>query len=428
MKRKRVCLVSLYSYPLFNPSCEGSFGGSEVRASIIARGLARHPDFEVSLVVFDHGQPEKERIDNVTLYAWRGLKDPGLESHPRGSSQRLGALLKRLFRAVAWRLEWIHAHRLVYWPSAYWRRWLRRILGSLIVSPPYQKIEADLYLIPGNNEMTAEVAFFGAGSHRRSILLAGSDMDYDPAYRLDLDGRNVYGTPHHLMAYAIGAVDAHIVQSEQQAEMLAANYGRQSYVVRNPIDLTTRIDKGVSAMRDVLWVGKSDQVKRPELLLEMARRLPNLLFTMIMTSADRSIHDSILEKARGLDNVTIVEYVPFAEVERYFVRHRLLVNTSTIEGFPNTFLQSMKYGHPVVTLQVDPESIIARHGCGVCASGDLGGLVDLTAELLCQADRYDELAGNCQRYVQDFHDRELIVAQYAEIIGAVIGDQAHGRD
>ncbi|MFM8395820.1 MAG: glycosyltransferase family 4 protein, partial [Acidobacteriota bacterium] len=264
------------------------------------------------------------------------------------------------------------------------------------------------------------IAFFCAGAHRKSILLAGSDMDFDQAYRLNPAGRNVYGTPHHLMAYAIGAVDAHIVQSRQQAELLAANYGRRSLVVRNPIDLDKRCSPDPGGMRDLLWVGKSDPVKRPELLLEMARQMPEVSFTMILTTSNRSIHDAILAAARELSNVEIVEYVPFAEVESYFASHRALVNTSTIEGFPNTFLQSMKYGHPVATLQVDPESIIARHGCGVSGAGDLGTLIELTGELLRHPPRYEELAQNCQRYVREFHDLERIVAQYADIIESVI--------
>lgn len=423
MKKKRICLVSLYSYPLFNPSCGGSFGGSEVRASIIARGLARRPDYEVSLVVFDHGQPDGERIDNVAIHAWRGLKDPALSGRPAPRGSGVVSFLRRLRRAIAWRLEWGLAHRLVYWPMARIARWLREATGSLIDPPPYQKIEADLYLIPGNNEMTARVAFFCAGARRQSILLAGSDMDYDPAYRRDPDGRNVYGTPHHLMSYAIGAVDAHIVQSRQQAERLAANYGLRSFVVRNPLDLDRRVSAVPATMRDLLWVGKSDPVKRPELLLEMARQMPEFSLTMILTLSNRSIHDSILAAARELRNVEIVEYVPFAEVERFFASHRLLVNTSTIEGFPNTFLQSMKYGHPLATLQVDPESIIEQHGCGVSGAGSLTRLVELTSEVLRQPARYDELAQNCQRYVREFHDLELIVAQYAEIIESVMASR-----
>jgi hypothetical protein len=83
----------------------------------------------------------------------------------------------------------------------------------------------------------------------------------------------------------------------------------------------------------------------------------------------------------------------------------------------------MKYGHPLATLQVDPESIIEQHGCGVSGAGSLTRLVELTSEVLRQPARYDELAQNCQRYVREFHDLELIVAQYAEIIESVMASR-----
>lgn len=428
MSKKRVCLVSLYSYPLFNPSCGGSFGGSEVRVAIIARGLARLADFEVSLLVFDHGQEDGEVIDNVTIRVWRGRRDPALTKEEGKGGDRLGYLARRLWRAMVWRLEWIHAHRFVYWPVAYLRRWLQPILGRLLEPRPFEKVDADLYLVPGNNEITAEVAFSSRDCGRKVILLAGSDMDYDPAYRLDPGGRNVYGTPHHLMAYANSAVDAHIVQSTRQAESLASNYGRRASIVRNPIDLSGRISVDAGSMRDLLWIGKSDPVKRPELMLEMASRLPQYSVTMVLNLANRLIHESILREAQALPNLEIVEYVPFAGIESYFACHRILINTSTIEGFPNTFLQSMKYGHPIATLEVDPESIISRHGCGICGDGDFGRMVELTGELLSQPQKYAEMGRNAEHYVGQFHDQEQVVARYAEIIGSLIAADTSARD
>src|SRR5215471_3088154 len=71
-KRPKLCIISLYSYPLFNPDCYSPFGGSEVRLSLIAKELARRGHFQVNLVVLDHGQPKQEYQESLTIYPHSG--------------------------------------------------------------------------------------------------------------------------------------------------------------------------------------------------------------------------------------------------------------------------------------------------------------------------------------------------------------------
>jgi RNA-directed DNA polymerase len=73
-RRTKICILSLYRYPLYNPACISPFGGSEVRVSLIARELAKYPDLDINVVMFDHGQPPIEMRE--------GLVQFGLELHP----------------------------------------------------------------------------------------------------------------------------------------------------------------------------------------------------------------------------------------------------------------------------------------------------------------------------------------------------------
>jgi glycosyltransferase involved in cell wall biosynthesis len=94
--------------------------------------------------------------------------------------------------------------------------------------------------------------------------------------------------------------------------------------------------------------------KRPELLLEIARRLPQRRFIMIGGSAApggllrSGYFEGIRDAAARLQNVEFAGFLPLEDVEKYFDRGRVLVNTSSYEGMPNTFLQAWARGIPTV--------------------------------------------------------------------------------
>ena len=51
-------------------------------------------------------------------------------------------------------------------------------------------------------------------------------------------------------------------------------------------------------------------------------------------------------------------------IDALYDRAKVLVNTSDVEGFPNSYLQAWIRGVPVVTL-IDPDGVIEREGLGV---------------------------------------------------------------
>ena len=102
----------------------------------------------------------------------------------------------------------------------------------------------------------------------------------------------------------------------------------------------------------MLWTATVRPSKRPEILLEIARRLPNCRFVMIggpdPGRREAEYVRSIAAAARALPNIEVRGFVPFAEAERAFDGARVVLNTSAYEGFPNTFLQAWARGIPTV--------------------------------------------------------------------------------
>ena len=439
--RSKICFVSPYSYPLFNPGQETPFGGSEVRVSQIAKNLAKRGHFEISLIVFDHGQLHIEERDGITIYSW--CEKPYLHSSeilsPRADKDRsLYSIARRIRKKLIGGENplWRNCYS---WAQKLFRgiRYFYQILRALFTSKAqrigryifeqrnlaiYEEIDADIYIMHGNSELSAELAFYCRNQGKKYIFLAGSDMDYYPEYKTQPRQRDIYYVPYSLKTFAIENAHAHIVQNERQAGLLQEGYGRSSTLIRNPIDLNRLYPRNPLA-NNILWVGKSDErVKQPSLVLKLARQLPEFDFVIIMNPAVLETHHLCLSEAKKLPNVNMIEQVPFEKIESFFANARLHLNTSLFEGFPNTFLQAAKYGVPTLALNVDPGKMLSKHGCGHYFEGDFENIKIYIRKLM----RNDRLTKKIEKqalsYVKKFHDQDLIIQQYEDLFHSVLED------
>jgi glycosyltransferase involved in cell wall biosynthesis len=108
------------------------------------------------------------------------------------------------------------------------------------------------------------------------------------------------------------------------------------------------------------------------MLLELAKRLPQRRFVMV-GGAGQGVGDyeeRIRAAAASLPNVHLTGFLPLAQVEPWFDRARVLVNTSRFEGMPNTFLQAwardvptvgtVDVGAPVHQVAMDIDSLVLQ--------------------------------------------------------------------
>jgi len=103
----------------------------------------------------------------------------------------------------------------------------------------------------------------------------------------------------------------------------------------------------------VLWVARMGESKRPDLAVEIARRLAGHRVVMVGGSEGGRVGDAVyravVAAAAKVPNLELAGFVPYAEVDRYFDGARVLLNTSKFEGFPNTFLQAWARSMPTVS-------------------------------------------------------------------------------
>jgi glycosyltransferase involved in cell wall biosynthesis len=125
-------------------------------------------------------------------------------------------------------------------------------------------------------------------------------------------------------------------------------------------------------------------------------------------AGDRGFFDAIRARAAALPNLEMTGFLPLAQVEPWFDRARVLVNTSTYEGMPNTFLQAWARGVPTVAT-VDVGAPVHKVASSV---------EDLTAHV--ENLFSDPAPGEaCREYYERTHSPAGVVARYEEVFASL---------
>jgi glycosyltransferase involved in cell wall biosynthesis len=163
-------------------------------------------------------------------------------------------------------------------------------------------------------------------------------------------------------------------------------------------------------------VGSFRPVKRPEALLDLARQLPDLRFALVggHSAEMAGYFNRVAAAASSLPNLTVYGAVPYQQVGTLFDRAKLLVNTSTMEGFPNTFLQAWMRGVPVATT-FDPDGIVRRQRLGVAATSPAELAPAIAAVVANQASRRTE-AGRIRAYALQEFSAPAIARKYLDLL------------
>ena len=240
----------------------------------------------------------------------------------------------------------------------------------------------------------------------RLVYICGSDAEVDGSYRR---ANRLRGT---LFERGLRNADQRFAMSEHQRGLLR-RAGFDSAMYRNLL-LPRKEVRSSAKDLDFLWVSRCVALKRPHLFLDLAEALPNARCAIIVPPEDERLWMTVRARAERLPNVEFHERVPYREVQRYFDRAEIFVNTSEFEGFPNSFIQTGQGGGTILSLQVDPDGLLTEYGAGRCAEGDWETFLDDARELLGNAELRATLQGRCGQFVGEWHDNERNVTAFLE--------------
>ncbi|MEP6835996.1 MAG: glycosyltransferase family 4 protein [Gemmatimonas sp.] len=369
--KSRICIALPFARQLLNGS-PGYFGGAEVRGITFLKGLAKNPAFDVHVVVMDNGTVPATRDDGITVHHRPNVSF--FEGHQDSSTRSIWA-----------------------------------------------NVNADVYMAFGANEATSELARFCEAFDRPLVVSLASEMSFAPFVYEKSTESDPYGVEGQYTWYGMAHAHELVVQTEHQQKLVRERLHRESTLIRNPAPIGTR-----SAARRapeyggrILWIGRTDPNKRHNEALALAEALPHRSMIMVCNNIESNNPGMIHRLQERFPNLMLADQIPLPDVDDLFRFSDVLVNTSVVEGFPNTFLQAGMHGLPIVSMAVDPDGVLCSFGCGRVANGTRADFVRCVEEMLTDNTSYAAASSASVRLLHERHDADARIAELAALLGRV---------
>jgi glycosyltransferase involved in cell wall biosynthesis len=361
-KKPKICFISPSAYPILSKKKLGLAGGAELQQNLISKELV-NKGYQICFITSDFNQDDIEIIDKISIY-----------KIPKNNNKYIFYYIKEIFNLIK----------------------------------IFLKIKADIYYIRGHAIMSGITTLLHFFNKTKIIFSVSHDYDIDGTrYELKNNLRK--------FLYKIGILYADVViaQSIYQQKVLKKKFRKDSILIKNVVAIPKikKIDKKNPL---VLWVSSIKGIKKPEVFLELAKKLPEIKFQITGGSTDEKFYDEVKKSASNIENLIFTGFIPYHEIHNHFDKASIFVNTSDAEGFPNTFLQAWSRSIPIVSLNVDPDEIICKYKLGF-HSKTFEQMINDIKLLNNDVKLRNEMGQNGREYIIKEHKIDNIIDRYEKL-------------
>ncbi len=376
-----ICLISQNAAGAFSGGPSGHIGGVERQTVLLANWLVA-AGHSVSVIVWSDRVGQNEYDSGGVRIIPFCLRDSGLP-------------ILRFF----------------------WPRWWKLLVAL-------RSANADIYVHNAAEAVTGQIALWAKLNARRFVVSVASE----PACLKRLP---TLKSLRERILYSIGIRHAAgiVVQTTTQYELLKKEWGLDSTILPMPCQVPDSVSRAshVGLSGQILWVGRLVPLKRFELFLEVVESRPDLEFAaVIATGLSDQYSRTLISQAESLPNLTLQLNVSFGEIWNIYRRSSILVCTSDYEGFPNSFLEAMFFGIPIVST-FDPGNVIAERGLGFACTNTQE--VESAVKVLKENQHtYKTYANNTRAYFDKNHALPESVRRFElHLLGAASRSRATGQ-
>ena len=176
----------------------------------------------------------------------------------------------------------------------------------------------------------------------------------------------------------------------------------------------------------ISWIGRWDPIKRVQLALEVARKLPDYDFHFVgVPTKNRFIQyasRNLAAQYERFPNIHIHGFISEQEKKSLLKDSWILMNTSFREGLPITFLEAAAYGLAIVS-SVNPDSWSERFGKYIPPSEDfVSGL-----KSFIDSEDPSTFGRKAHNYVKEVHSLDKVMEQHISAYNLIIGNVRHSQ-
>lgn len=284
------------------------------------------------------------------------------------------------------------------------RRFLRFALATLL------EVDANVLVQRAAGSFTGMVGAPARLRRRRFVYSTASDLDFDP----DLLSDGIIAP--RLFRLGVRCASAIVVQTDAQAQLCRHRWRRSCTVIRSVAEPAAPRHSTPEAL---LWIGRINANKRPDAVVDLAARLPEVRIRMVIAGSrgEAELEGTVRHRASTLPNLELLGHLPRRELARLMDRSVAILSTSRAEGMPNVLLEGWARGVPALVLSHDPDGLIRRRGLGWYAEDSTERLAELAARAWEGRADQAQLSARCRAHVAAEHAPDRIAERWESVLG-----------
>ncbi|PWU09404.1 MAG: hypothetical protein C5B47_03410 [Verrucomicrobia bacterium] len=244
--------------------------------------------------------------------------------------------------------------------------------------------------------------FFGY----KLVFICGLDTEVNGEFRRAHPLRGAF------FEKAVQAADIRFAMSETQRQLFRQRNMNCS-LYRNLI-LPRAHPANVEKTIDLLWVARCQTIKQPHRFLDLVEKFPKSRCQMICPREDAGLWESVKKRAAQFPQLAFLEKVPYHQIQEYYDAAKIFVNTSSFEGWPNSFIQAGLGSTALLSLHINPDGVFDKYFPGKFAHGSLERLAQDAQEMLTNSEILQRMQKNCAQFVSELHDNENNVCLFLQ--------------